>query len=41
MAPKREEHRRMWQLASTPTEVMEVLKNPMKWDENARNFAAL
>lgn len=37
----REEHRLMWQVTNTPEEVMEALKNPMKWDENARNFAAL
>lgn len=37
----REEHRQMWQVTNTPEEVMEALKNPMKWDENARNFAAL
>ena len=37
----REEHRTMWQVASTPDEVMYALRNPVKWDENARNFAAL
>jgi len=37
----REEHRLMWQVADTPEAVMEALQNPAKWDENARNFAAL
>lgn len=37
----REEHRDMWQIANTPEEVMHSLQNPVKWDENARNFAAL
>ena len=37
----REEHRLMWQVADTPEAVMQALQNPAKWDENARNFAAL
>jgi len=37
----REQHRYMWQVAKTPEEVMSALRNPVKWDENARNFAAL
>jgi len=37
----REQHRHMWQVAKTPEEVMSALRNPVKWDENARNFAAL
>lgn len=37
----REEHRTMWQVATTPEEVMYALHHPVKWDENARNFAAL
>lgn len=37
----REEHRQMWQIANTPEEVMKSLHNPLKWDDNARDFAAL
>lgn len=37
----REEHRRMWQVAATPAEVMQLLKNPIGWDPDARTFAAL
>ena len=37
----REEHRLMWQIADTPAAVIQALENPVKWDENARNFAAL
>lgn len=37
----REEHRTMWEVANSPEKVMAALRNPVKWDENARNFAAL
>ncbi len=37
----REEHRLMWQVVDTPAQVIHALNNPVKWDENARNFAAL
>ncbi|MDX9747578.1 MAG: TIGR00730 family Rossman fold protein [Paludibacter sp.] len=37
----REEHRMMWQVVDTPEKVIQAINNPAKWDENARNFAAL
>lgn len=36
-----EEHRKMWEVVSSPAEVMHAINISVKWDENARNFAAL
>jgi len=35
------EHRRMWQLAATPQDVLPALRNAEPWDANARDYAAV
>lgn len=37
----REEHRQMWSIVENASEVLDAINNSLKWDENARNFAAL
>ncbi len=37
----REEHRQMWKVVETADQVFDAINNSLKWDENARNFAAL
>ena len=37
----REEHRKMWEIVSKPEEVLPAIINSVKWDNNARSFAAL
>jgi len=37
----RDEHRSMWVVVETPEEVLPAILNSVKWDANARSFAAL
>lgn len=37
----REEHREMWKVVETADEVLAAIQNSVKWNENARSFAAL
>ena len=37
----REEHREMWKVVEKAEDVLQAIENSKKWDENARNFAAL
>jgi len=37
----REEHRQMWVVVETAEEVLSAIRNSVKWDENARSFAAI
>jgi len=37
----REEHRNMWVVVTSPDQVMDAIKTSVKWDENAKEFAAL
>lgn len=37
----RKEHREMWKVVEKAEDVLQAIENSKKWDENARNFAAL
>ena len=37
----RTEHKQMWEVVSTPEEVLSAIINSEKWDKNARSFAAI
>jgi hypothetical protein len=37
----REEHRKMWEVVTSPEEVLNAIHNSVGWDENARSFASL
>ncbi len=35
------DHRKMWTVVQTPQEVIPAIENAVRWDENARDFAAI
>ncbi|MDD4993217.1 MAG: TIGR00730 family Rossman fold protein [Paludibacter sp.] len=37
----RDEHKRMWEVVSTPEEVLSAIQNSDSWDATARSFAAI
>ena len=37
----REEHRAIWQVATTPQEAIEMLNNGIEWVKDARKIAAI
>jgi uncharacterized protein (TIGR00730 family) len=37
----RNEHKRMWEVVSTPEEVLSAIQNSDTWDSTARSFAAI
>ena len=37
----RVEHARMWEIVSTPEDVLSAIKNAAEWDVNCRKFAAI
>ena len=37
----RDVHKNMWNVINTPEQVLSAISNPLEWEANARNFAAI